>query len=257
MDANKAITTMTISQPQLLGVLGGMGPMATVDFLAKVTRATPANCDQEHIPMVVRFCPQIPDRSEAIEGRGLSPQTALEDAAVKIENEGAQALVIPCNTAHFWYEQIASRLSIPVLHIADAAVEQIPVGLRSQPIGLLATAGTLQSGVYQNRHPSISWVIPSRETIETKLMPAIRYVKAGDLLTASACLHEAIEHVRSAGAASIVLGCTELPLAYQARHDDVPVVDATEALALSAVRWALGQPDLTNPKEVSHGNFLA
>ena len=249
---------MTIYQPQLLGVLGGMGPMATVDFLAKLTRATPANCDQEHIPIVVRFCPQIPDRSEAIEGRGLSPRIALENAAIKIESDGAQALVIPCNTAHFWYEQIASSLGIPVLHIADAAVEQIPVGLRSQPIGLLATKGTLQSAVYQSRYPSINWVIPSRETIEDKLMPAIRHVKAGNLLTAGTFLNEAIEQVRDAGAASIVLGCTELPLAYQLHHDGMPVVDATEALALSAVRWALrGQRDLTNPREVSHGNFLA
>jgi aspartate racemase len=230
---------MTIYQPQLLGVLGGMGPMATVDFLAKLTRATPANCDQEHIPIVVRFCPQIPDRSEAIEGRGLSPRIALENAAIKIESDGAQALVIPCNTAHFWYEQI-------------------PVGLRSQPIGLLATKGTLQSAVYQSRYPSINWVIPSRETIEDKLMPAIRHVKAGNLLTAGTFLNEAIEQVRDAGAASIVLGCTELPLAYQLHHDGMPVVDATEALALSAVRWALrGQRDLTNPREVSHGNFLA
>lgn len=249
---------MTISQPQLLGVLGGLGPMATVDFLAKLTRATPANCDQEHIPLIVRFCPLIPDRSEAIEGRGLSPQIALENAAVKIESDGAQGLVIPCNTAHFWYEQITSRLGIPVLHIADAAVEQIPVGLRSHPVGLLATKGTLQSAIYQNRYPSINWVLPSPEVIETQLMPAIRYVKAGKLATASSFLRQAIEHVRGAGAASVVLGCTELPLAYKLRRGGVPVIDATEALALSAVRWALrGEPGLTNPREVSHGNFLA
>jgi aspartate racemase len=80
---------MKTANPQLLGVLGGMGPMATVDFLAKLIKATPASCDQDHIPIIAHFVPQIPDRSDAIEGIGLSPQIALENAALKIEREGA------------------------------------------------------------------------------------------------------------------------------------------------------------------------
>ena len=238
---------MKTANPQLLGVLGGMGPMATVDFLAKLIKATPASCDQDHIPIIAHFVPQIPDRSDAIEGIGLSPQIALENAALNIEREGAQALVIPCNTAHFWYEQIASRLSIPVLHIADAVVKQIPLTLRKQPIGLLATKATLQSAIYQTRHPSINWVIPTSDVVENYLVPAIRYVKAGNLLTATALLNQAIDQLQFSGTATFVLGCTELPLAYNGNEDSLHVFDATEALALSAVQWALsGNCKVTN-----------
>jgi len=256
--SKKLSVKMKTSKRKILGVLGGMGPMATVDFLAKLTKATPASRDQEHIPIIVRFCPQIPDRSDAIEGRGLSPQGALEAEALKIERDGAQALVIPCNTAHFWFEPIARRLSIPVLHIADAVVEQLPAHLRATPVGLVATRGTLRSAIYQARHPDIHWIAPSSETVENDVMPAIRCVKAGRFSDAAMFLNRAIEELQGAGAASVVLGCTELPLAYQAHNNRLHVVDATEALARRAVRWAIGgEQHSHNRNQIPYGNFLA
>jgi aspartate racemase len=108
-----------------LGVLGGMGAMATVDFLRKLVEATPAERDQEHIPLIVRFCPEVPDRAAALAGAGPSPQPALVAAAVELAAAGAQALAIPCNTAHYWYDALCAAVPIPILHIVDAAVAEL------------------------------------------------------------------------------------------------------------------------------------
>lgn len=221
-----------------LGVLGGMGPMATVDFLKKLTIATPASCDQEHIPLVVHFCSQTPDRTDALNGVGPSPLPAMVDAALAIQRSGAQALVIPCNTAHAWYDALVQSIDIPVLHVVDAVVDQLPMELRHASIGLLATTGTLTSGIYVDRHPEIKWLLPSPQDSETWVMPAIRAIKRNDFFGASQLLERAIDSMVRQGARAIVLGCTELPLAQGEKTSLVPLIDATDALAKLAVRWA-------------------
>lgn len=231
---------MALVTRQTLGVLGGMGPMATVDFLCKLTRATPATCDQEHIPLVVHFSTLTPDRSDALIGTGPSPLPSLIESARLIERSGARGLVMPCNTAHAWYAEVAQAVQIPLLHIVDAAVEQLPHHLRSQPVGLLATRGTLDSGIYVERHPGLQWVQPSEQEVDLFVMPAIRSVKGGDLLRARQLLDKAVRALAERGAGAIVLGCTELPLARSGRPSIVPLIDATDALAHMAVRWATG-----------------
>ncbi|MFZ4480624.1 MAG: aspartate/glutamate racemase family protein [Rhodoferax sp.] len=99
-----------------------MGALATVDFLQKLVMATPATCDQKHIPLLVRFCPEVPDRVNALLGLGPSPEPALIAAALTLERGGAQCLVMPCNTAHAWHDAMAKAVSIPLLHIVDAAL---------------------------------------------------------------------------------------------------------------------------------------
>ncbi|HEX5738123.1 MAG TPA: amino acid racemase [Hydrogenophaga sp.] len=231
---------MALVMRQTLGVLGGMGPMATVDFLRKLTKATPASCDQEHIPLVVHFSSRTPDRSDALSGVGPSPLPALIESALMIQHSGARGLVIPCNTAHAWYDDVASAVHIPVLHIVDAAVEQLAPALRDQPVGLLATSGTLSSGIYAARHPEIHWVLPSAHVQDLVVMPAIRCVKSDDLTRAGQLLEAAIYSLVEQGARAIILGCTELPLARSERELRVPLIDATDALAHMAVRWAMG-----------------
>ena len=237
---------MTLATRQTLGVLGGMGPMATVDFLCKLTRATPATCDQEHIPLVVHFSSQTPDRSDALIGTGPSPLPSLIESARLIERSGAKGLVMPCNTAHAWYTEVASAIQIPLLHIVDAAVEQLPLPLRSEPVGLLATRGTLDSGIYAERHPQLRWVQPSDQELDLFVMPAIRSVKSGDLMRARQLLDKAVRGMAEQGARAIVLGCTELPLARSGRPSLVPLIDATDALAHMAVRWATGGLSVSN-----------
>jgi aspartate racemase len=103
----------------VLGVLGGMGPMATVDFMAKVLRNTPADRDQEHIPTIVCSATNIPDRSAAILEGGPDPLPAMRDALHKLERSGVTCIAMPCNTAHFWYSSLQLETNIPILHIVD------------------------------------------------------------------------------------------------------------------------------------------
>ncbi|MCA3223368.1 MAG: aspartate/glutamate racemase family protein [Burkholderiales bacterium] len=249
-----------------LGVLGGMGAMATVDFLRKLVEATPAERDQEHIPLIVRFCPEVPDRAAALAGAGPSPQPALVAAAVELAAAGAQALAIPCNTAHYWYDALCAAVPIPILHIVDAAVAELqrrgmsppgrpkgespsapregsPMfppgrpkgespsapregGPVSGPVGLLATSGTVHAAVYPQRAPQLRWVVPSAAELDKLVMPGIRAVKAQRLAEGRALLGAAAEALVARGARVIVLGCTEVPVALD------PTADAERLLGV-------------------------
>jgi aspartate racemase len=110
----------------MIGVLGGMGPAATVDFLAKLIRLTPAERDQDHVPVVVLSEPRVPDRVGPImDGRGPSPLDALRRGIRTLERAGAGCIAIPCHTAHFWYDQMVASAHVPILHIADAVLADL------------------------------------------------------------------------------------------------------------------------------------
>ena len=131
----------------MLGVLGGMGPLATVDFLAKVVTSTPATGDAGHIPLVVRSVPQIPDRNAAVLGQGDSPLEMLCAEARALKDGGATVGVMPCNTAHHWFDELSTAVDLEFIHIADAAIAALDSqGVAGQTVGLLGTLGTLKSG---------------------------------------------------------------------------------------------------------------
>ena len=109
----------------MLGVLGGMGPMATVDFMGKVIRNTPAACDQDHIAMVVRSATDVPDRTAAILDQGRDPLPAMRHALRQLLESGARCIAIPCNTAHHWHDALQDETNVPILHIGDATVERL------------------------------------------------------------------------------------------------------------------------------------
>lgn len=236
------MTHSSLAQPttyRTVGVLGGMGALATVDFLQKLVAATPATRDQEHVPLLVRFCPEIPDRADALLGRGPSPETALVAAAHEIERGGAQCLAIPCNTAHAWHDAIARAVSIPILHIADAALLAVSRLGAPDAVGLLATTGTLRSGIYQLRGgPDVGWISSSDDEQEHWVMPGIRAIKANRLDEAAGLLRKAAQALVARGAKSIVMGCTEIPIALARQDLGVPLVDSTLALAQACVAWA-------------------
>ncbi len=224
--------------PSTIGVLGGMGPLATVDFLRKLVAATPAGTDQQHIPLIVRFCPEVPDRVDALFGRGPSPEAALVRAARLLDEAGAQALAMPCNTAHAWHEAIAAAIGIPILHIVDTTLAAIGPW-RSGRIGLLATTGTLNARVYRQRGGGdVDWLEPSASDLETLVMPGIRAVKAHRIDEGRALLGAAAQALCRQGAELIVLACTEIPIALADFALPVPAVDPTDGLARACVAWA-------------------
>lgn len=232
-----------ITDPRRLGILGGMGPLATADFYAKLTRLTLAQSDQEHLSTVIASLPQIPDRTAAILGSGRSPLWAMKEALRVLECAQVERVAIPCNTAHFWFDALQSSTHLPLLHIVDAVAAALASrGLGpGSAVGLLATDGTLKAEIYQRRLYQLGYacVVPTPPR-QQSVMDAVRSVKAGRLDAAAAPLRTAASDLREAGCAAIVLACTELPLALPTSLDDT-LLDATEALALACLQDGAGR----------------
>lgn len=225
-----------------IGVLGGMGPLATLDFMHKLMAATPAAHDQEHLPLLVSSIPQVPDRTAAFLGEGESPLPALIASGRRLVDGGAALVVMPCNTAHLWFDPLRAALGVPMLHIVDVALAEARRRAgRGVPVGLLATEATLASGLYTARAAEVDWRLPTPAEREGWITPGIAAVKAGDLARGRALLGEAATALAARGAQALVLGCTEIPLVVDAGTAPVPVIDATAALARATVAWARGR----------------
>jgi len=231
----------------VVGVLGGMGPLATVDFMRKMLDATPAVTDQDHVPVVVSCIPQVPDRTEAFCGQGRSPLAAMVASGQRLVAAGVGNIVIPCNTAHLWFEEVQAAIDRPMIHLVDAALEEaIDAGGENGRIGLLATDATLASGLYVNRSSpreakrKVQWVLPTAAEMLELVMPGIAAVKAGKLDIATNLLLGAARMLARRGATAVVLGCTEIPIVLHASNSPIPTIDATAALARKAVAWSTG-----------------
>ena len=220
----------------MLGVLGGMGPMATVDFLAKLVRATPAGRDQDHIPTLVCSAVGIPDRADAILGAGPDPLPAMRAALARLEAGGATRIAIPCNTAHHWYAPLQAGTGLPILHIVDAVAEALAGTGTVGRIGLLATDGTLRAGLYPARlaQHGVACLGPDPEG-QAAVAAAIRLVKANRVAEARPLLEAQVRALAEAGCGRVVMACTEIPIALAETDPSGLLVDATEALARACV----------------------
>ena len=233
----------------LLGVLGGMGPLATVDFLGKLIGETPAARDAEHIPVVVYSVPQIPDRPRAILENGESPLPAMLKGIGTLKQAGATCIAIPCNTAHYWYDSLVREGGLPILHIADAACAQFGArGIRADTVGLIATRGTLAAGFFQERLAARGYrcIANTPDDLDMLVQPAIECVKRNELAPAHRFAVRAARNLHQQGAQVIVLACTEIPLALEYETADIGdiCIDATRALAQACVAWWRQQPAL-------------
>jgi aspartate racemase len=241
-----------MAQRRLIGVLGGMGPLATVDFMQKVIEATPAACDQDHVPMLVRSIPQVPDRVEAIFEGHDEPFPHLLEGIRALQTSGVELIVMPCNTAHAWYDRLAASVDIPFMHIADA-VARCLTGLDPGPIALMATAATVRVGFYQ-RYLSAAGrdvILPCGET-QQKITEAIHGVKIGDLIGAQVNADEAADTLIDRGARRMLLACTELPLAFRGSPHKNKCLDATMCLAEAVVAFSC-QGDATRAQAAFAG----
>lgn len=236
--------------PGLVGVLGGMGPMATVDFLHKVLNATTAARDQDHVPLIVSSIPQVPDRTAAYRGEGASPLPAMLASGQRLVAAGAGLVVVPCNTAHLWFDALEAQLGLPMLHLVDATLAAVVARVGPARIGILATDATLASGLYMNRahggSAPIQWVLPTAVEMIQQVMPGIEDVKRGDLAAGGRHLLAAAHALVRRGAQALVLACTEVPLVVREGDVSVPVIDATDALARAAVAWSRTQTQHQN-----------
>lgn len=231
----------------LLGVLGGMGPAATATFLAKLADVTPASRDQEHLPAIVYSDPATPDRSDAILAGGASPLPAMVRGIEFLERAGCDVIAIPCNTAHHWYAELAAATGVPILHIVDAVSARIDSEARQvSTIGLLATAGTVEAGIYQERLAAGGRSVVDLNDLgeANPVMAGIRAVKAGELEEARALLTKAAGMLVDRGARGLVYGCTDVSAVLGTTISTVgvgvPVWDSSEALAAACVAASSG-----------------
>lgn len=227
-----------------VGVLGGMGPEATVDFMGRILALTPATIDQDHVPMVVDNNPQVPDRQRAMRSDdGAGVRDALAKMAMRLEVAGADFLAMPCNTAHAFVDDAVDAVSIPFISIIDttiAAAKRTEAGVAT--VGLLATDACLSADVYQHaaEEAGLRLKMPDSDG-QKQLMDLIFRVKGGatdeDVRTRMSELASALV---DAGADALIAGCTEIPLVLRNDAVSVPLVSSTEALAARCVAISLG-----------------
>lgn len=232
---------MPDSAGRVLGVLGGMGPAATADFLDKLAARTPAARDQEHIATIVYSDPSTPDRSDAMVAGGPDPAPALVRGIEFLCSAGVSAIVVPCNSAHFWFDQMQQAATVPVLHIVDAVAEQVrSTGPGITRLGLMSTDGTARSGVYQRLAAHGYELMDLTDLGESSpVTRGIRQVKAGDLAGARETLTGAAHLLVERGAEGIIYGCTDISAVLGPAPEGVavPVWDSAEALASAAVTY--------------------
>jgi len=230
--------TTSAVRDEPVGVLGGLGPAATVLFMHRVVELTDADRDQDHVDLLVWQHGSIPDRSAFLLGHGESPEPVLVADAVALERAGARFIAIPCNTAVVWVEEMRAAVSIEVL---DTVAETVDAARRAVPglqrLGVLATDGTLLAGTYAGAAAAagIDLVTPSPE-VQREVM-AIVYdgVKAG-VPVSRARFDAVVDHLRDQGAEAVALGCTELSVLHgELGVDDVTIVDSIGALARRVV----------------------
>ena len=230
---------MTVAKT--VGVLGGMGPDATVDFIRKVIALTPAEKDQDHIHMLIDHNPRVPNRQDHILARGDDPGPALAEMAVRLEKAGADFLVIPCNTAQAYEQCIVDAVSIPLVSIIDetiAAIGEVAAGANA--VGVLATIGCLKADMYQRAMAKndLTAVLPDDEEL-SELMVLVNGVKAGvndDSVKRS--MQQLANALVARGAEAIIAGCTEIPLVLDESMLDVPLISSTDVLAQRTVQLA-------------------
>ncbi|MCI0384717.1 aspartate/glutamate racemase family protein [Streptomyces sp. CNQ085] len=198
-----------------LGVLGGMGPAATAEFLRLLAARVPADNDQNHPRIVMLSDPSVPDRSAALTEGGESPLPAIREGLATLVRWGADLLAVPCNTAHAYIDSIG-ELPVPVVHIVDATLR---AAMARSPGGgwLAATAGTVESGLYQRRAAELGYrlVLPGAAVQATIHRVAV-LVKAGRTVEAGPPLAAALHTLWHRAPLPVLTACTELPLAYTA-----------------------------------------
>ena len=226
-------------EKKVIGIIGGMGPMATADLFTKLVSFTDAKRDSEHAHIIIDNFPQIPDRTTAILNGGESPLPYLIESAEKLRKAGADFLIIPCITSHYFVPKLSECTGIKILSI----IEETAKYLKSENISkvvLLATNGTRNSKVFNSifENYGIEIMLPSEDVQEELMSIIYRGVKAGVTAWDTTVLNTEIKRLESLGAEAVVLGCTELPLAAEMYGIDGVHINPTDILARAAIKYA-------------------
>lgn len=223
-----------------IGILGGMGPLATADLFQKIVCLTDAAGDNDHIRVYIDSNASIPDRTAAILHGGPDPVPAMADSLRKLEACGADCVIMPCNTAHEFLPRLEPLTELPFLSMIGAAAKACRLRFPGRTAAVLATTGTLSAGLYQKAlaKEGVSFLIPDEEESAALMEVIYQGVKAGAPPERyQAAFRSVVDGLSGRGAEVFLLACTELPLAVQALRLELPCVDPTEELAKAAIRF--------------------
>lgn len=235
---------LSASEDKVIGIIGGLGPAATMDFCNRIIRLTPANCEQDHLHLLIDNNPKAPDRNLAIAGKGNSPLGMFVESARYLQSGGADFLVMPCNTAHAFVNQIAAAVSVPMVSIIDEVVGSLTGGVKR--VGVLAADGCLTEGLYQEGldRVDLDYVCLEKDA-QVEFMDLIYQIKKQGVCSA---VRQKMQHFARIlienGADAVIAGCTEVPLSLEQSELSVPLFDSTEILAGRAVAYAKNQAAL-------------
>ena len=231
---------------KIIGIIGGMGPAATSDVFRRILQLTSVEKDQEHIHIIIDNNPKIPDRSQAIFGKGESPVPAMIESGKMLQTAKADFIIIPCNTAHFFYDELKGHLRIPIVHMIREVAKKIHKEFPNvRKAGLLSTRGTIKAGLYQKEliDFDIEMIKPD-ERVQDMVTEAIygrEGIKSGYLQGKSKKLiYNAIDNLINNGAELIIGGCTEIPLVVDSETVPLPFINSNQVLAEAAVSIAKG-----------------
>lgn len=226
-----------------IGIIGGMGPLATVDLYKRIVMRTKASRDQEHIHVIIDSNTNIPDRTKAIIAKGEDPTVELIKSARILEQAGADLLIMPCNTAHFFLDTIKESVNIPFINMPEETVKYtLNKYGQDTVVGIMATDGTIKSKIYENYYSKlgIKTVVP--EKTQEKIMKFIyEVIKSGNHEEGTDLFFECVEELKSLGAHTFLLGCTELSSAQYLYNLAGPYINPMEVLTERAILNAGGQ----------------
>jgi aspartate racemase len=227
-----------VSRHRVVGIIGGMGPEATVELMRRVTARTRAEDDADHVHLLVESNPKIPSRiAHLLEGTGDDPLPEILRVARNLQGAGAQALAMPCNTAHYYAEQIQAAVSIPLLHMVKLTVARIAAASSAARVGLLASSAVLRVGVYAREfaEQGLEGVLPRRQD---ELMALIRGVKRGESGAPAARRLAEIGAELAEQCEIALIACSELSLISADLASRARVLDSLDVLADAVVEFA-------------------
>ena len=222
-----------------IGVIGGMGPLATVNLFEKIVVLTKAETDQDHPHTIIDSNTEIPDRTNFILAGGENPVNEIRKSAKRLVDAGADFIIMPCNTAHFFYKDIIKDIEVPFINMIEETVAHIKKHYDEELVGILATDGTIGSGVYHRELDKwgMKPIVPE-EKHQREIMNLIYRIKAGDHKKGIDGMIAAIENMQTKGANTFIIGCTELSVASDmfVLPENYNYVDGLVVLAKAAIR---------------------
>lgn len=223
-----------------IGILGGMGPLATADLFRKIVTMTKAGCDNDHIRIYIDDNASIPDRTAAILSGGPDPTPVMANSLRKLEACGADCIIMPCNTAHYFLPRLQAMTDVPFISMLQATAETCATAFPGKTAAILATKGTLATGLYEQalQAQNVSYLVPNEQEQDALMRVIYDGVKADAAPeTYRADMEGGMQALSQRGADYFILGCTELPLAAELLGLTQPMIDPTTELAKAAITF--------------------